>query len=119
MKNRKKSMAVADFSLIAVLMILAAVVFLFQSAGEDGEAVLIKRNGELIKSVSLTQDIEYNVDGLLTVVVESGSVRVENAVCRDKLCEHMGGISKSGEIIVCLPNGITVEIVGGEYDFIV
>lgn len=119
MRDSKRSMAFADFALIVGLVLLAAVIFLIQSGGEKGTVVLIKRNGELLKSASISNDLTYDVDGLITVVIENGNVRVERAVCEDKLCEHMGRISKSGESIVCLPNGITVEIVGEEFDFII
>lgn len=119
MKNNKRNRAIADLALIAVLVLAAAVIFLFQSGKEKGAMVCIRRNGDLLKSVDITQDFTYDLDGLLTVVVENGEVRVEKAVCGDKLCEHMGRISRSGESIVCLPNGITVEIVGEEFDFII
>lgn len=114
-----KKKAAADFILIAGIAVIAVLIFLFRSGGGEGGLVLIKRNGELKKSLPVAQNAEYDVDGLLTVIIENGKVWVINAVCEEKLCEKSGEISKSGEAIVCLPNGITVEIVGGEYDFIV
>lgn len=118
MKDRK-SRVFADLVLISALVLIAAVIFIFQSGRDKGAVVLIKRNGETLKTALISEDLSYDLDGLLTVIVGNGEVRVENPVCEDGLCERMGSISRSGESIVCLPNGITVEIVGEEFDFIV
>lgn len=50
--------------------------------------------------------------GHLTVRIEDGYVWVEDADCADKTCERTGKISRAGQSIVCLPNGIVVTISG-------
>ena len=39
---------------------------------------------------------------------------MKNSTCRDHVCEKMGPISKNGEMIVCLPNEVFVQIEGGK-----
>lgn len=61
-------------------------------------------------------DEDRTVDlGHLTVRIEGGFVWVEDADCADGTCERTGKISRAGQSIVCLPNGITVTI-GGKSD---
>ncbi len=65
---------------------------------------------ELSISDSTVIELEH-----LTVHVESGKVWVTGADCPDRICEHTGAISRAGESIVCLPNGIVISI-GGKSD---
>lgn len=46
--------------------------------------------------------------------IGDGEVRIVEATCSDQLCVYQGTISESGEIIVCLPNLLIVEIKGIE-----
>lgn len=51
----------------------------------------------------------YNI-----VIIESGSVSVSEASCKNQVCVRHGSISHPGESIVCLPNRLIVSIEGGE-----
>ena len=51
----------------------------------------------------------YNV-----VIIDSGSVSVSEASCKNQVCVRHGSISHPGESIVCLPNRLIVSIEGGE-----
>ena len=37
-----------------------------------------------------------------------------DADCPDKLCVHQGKIDKTGEVITCLPNKLTVTVIGAD-----
>ncbi len=45
-----------------------------------------------------------------TIVIKDGEVYMKNADCPDQLCVKHKPISKNGEMIICLPNQIFVEI---------
>lgn len=117
--TKKPSKPFADCILIAALIALAAISYIILNMGKsEGKTVVIRENGEVFGEYPISLDAEIDVDGLLTVVIEGGVVYVKNAVCPDKLCERKGEISKGGEAIVCLPGGVSVEISGDEYDFV-
>lgn len=117
--TKKPSKPLADCILIAALIALAAISYIILNMGKpEGHTVIIRENGEVYGEYPLSVNAEIDVDGLLTVVIEGGGVYVKNAVCPDKLCERKGKISKGGEAIVCLPGNVSVEISGGEYDFV-
>lgn len=46
--------------------------------------------------------------------VEPGRIRIVSATCPDQVCVRQGWISDSTVPVVCLPNQVIVEIVGGE-----
>ncbi len=107
-----------DILLITVIVMIALVVFLFIHffIKKDGSMVVIKINGDINYKGSLYQSKELVVDGYQggsnRIVIQDGFVYMADADCPDKLCEHMGKISKTGENIVCMPHRVVVEIVG-------
>ena len=46
------------------------------------------------------------------VIIEDNTVYMDYSNCKNQICVHTGEISDKGEIIVCLPNYVIVEIIG-------
>lgn len=44
--------------------------------------------------------------------IEDGTVSIENSPCPTKSCTTMGGISRKGQWLVCMPNGVFITIEG-------
>ena len=100
-----------DVILIVILLALVALAVYLAVSPEKGDSAEIYVDGELYKTLSLRLNTTVEL-AHLTVVVEDGSVRVEDADCSDKICEKRGAISKAGQSIVCLPNRVVVKISG-------
>ena len=108
-----------DIVIIISLLILAAVLFALSLAtgGRDGAQAVISVNGKTEAVLPLDKDAEYTVsaEGHTNVIrVEDGAVFMRLADCPDGYCIEQGAISKTGEMIVCLPNRVTVTIDGSE-----
>lgn len=114
-RNQGRKKLIADLILIASIILLAAFLFLFFFLGaEGGSHVAVYVGNEEIGRYSLLIDAEYVLNGGTNVlVIEDGTARIERASCPDALCVHQGKISRVGERIVCLPNKLTVEVIGG------
>ncbi|KPU27846.1 hypothetical protein TR13x_00345 [Caloranaerobacter sp. TR13] len=84
----------------------------------DYKYIRITVNGKVIKKITFGKNmIGKTIDirtkyGYNKIEIGEGKVRVIDADCPDKLDVKQGWISKPGEIIVCLPNKLTIEIVG-------
>ena len=107
---------VADGLLLSFLIVLTVYSPRFLPTGSVGELLVVK-TPDSITEISLNVDGHYPVSGPLGtafLVVKEGRAHLENAPCPLKMCEAMGSISRSGEIIVCLPNRIVVKIPGSE-----
>lgn len=102
-----------DFFVIVAILALALSIWIFGMPKESGERVLIYENGELLHTLSLETPCEVEVSGL-TVKIENKEAEVSAATCPDKVCEKSGKISKAGEIIVCVPNRVSVKISGDD-----
>ena len=77
----------------------------------------IRRNGEVIQTVSLDVDAEYKIDGYgggyNIIKVENGRIFVSEADCPEQLCVHEGerGQGLDNRLpIVCLPHRIEIVV---------
>lgn len=116
-------MTACDKIIVLFLIIASAAAMLAQSFflnGEAGERVVITVDGEDyagydFADIKGTKTVEINTKfGSNTVKIDSNSVRVVEADCPDKLDVKAGKISKTNQMIVCLPNRIMIEIKGGK-----
>ena len=111
--------------LIAALAaaVLLAGIFLLRPGKQDTEAgtiARIKLDGKVIEEIVLSALTEPKTivvtgeNGLTnTIIAEKDSIRVEKADCPDQVCVRQGAISNGTVPIVCLPNKLIIEIVGG------
>ena len=103
-----------DLWLIASLLAVAAVlIFVTNLSRDTGEYVSVSVNGAEVARYSLSVDGTYDIlDGANVLVIENGHAYVSHADCPDKLCVRRGKISLVGESIVCLPNRVSISVVG-------
>jgi hypothetical protein len=105
-----------DKILIGGLVVLTLLSFpIIKHFQHEGKLVVIEVDGELVGNFSLEEDRFIPVDGKLgTTGVEIADkvVRVLDSPCPHKVCVKSGTISKSGETLVCLPNGVVIRIEG-------
>ncbi len=105
-------------ALVLVGLALTAFVLLSRMNGtSDGLTVTIRQDNEVVATLPLDEDATYAVqreDGNTTnpVVIEGGSVHMEEADCPDQLCVKQGKIRYAGDSLICLPNRVVVEISG-------
>ena len=112
--------------IFSVLLSLVLIIFsnsLFKTDGR--KTVIIDVDGEIYAKYDLdgekeAKSLEINTKyGYNNVVIENGSVFVTDASCPDALEVKEGGISETGEMLVCLPNRVVIRIAGeSEVDFV-
>lgn len=112
----KKSMGMTwpDLILIASILVIALLWLVHDLSGSKGPSLVQIHSGQgLFREVPLAGDAEVQVPGPLgmsIVKIRSGKVFVESSPCTNKVCIHMGRISRPGESIVCVPNKVSVTI---------
>ena len=107
-----------DFFLIAVLLAAAVGVWawLYFTRAQSAE-VKVTVDGVVYgtypldtdTTVRIGDDTSYNV-----LVIQNGEAWVSEASCPDKICVNKGKIRYDGQSIICLPNNVVIETVGGE-----
>lgn len=99
-----------DIIIFALIAVMAAVGFIVLNiTASKGKTVVVKKNNKTVFTGSIfidkTVDLKSNV-----VTIKNKEVFVEYANCKNQICVKHKKISKAGEVIVCLPNKVIVEI---------
>ena len=96
---------------IILLGSIAAIVVMDLSGSSSRTAVI--RCGDVRHELALDKDGLFRFDGIdAEFEVKNGKIRLINASCPDKICEKTGYIGSSGQSLICVPNKITVSVVG-------
>ena len=111
-----------DIIIIAVLLIISfipEILFGIKYSKEASETYAeITIGGKLYKTVSLSENggedsfIVHTEQGFNEIAIKDNSIAIIDADCTDKLCLEPGYISEPGEVIICLPHKLMVEIIG-------
>lgn len=106
--------------LLALTAAAATAYLIFAPKQINHPVAQITLDGEVVNEIDLDQvEVPYSFtltgsSGLTnTILVEHGQIQVSAASCPDQICVHQGTISDGTVPIVCLPNHLIIEIIGG------
>ena len=111
----------ADIILFIIILAVGLAVTVLPLAGTISDPkVKVTVDGETYGIYSLAEDqtieiVRETPDGTLSnvLVIQSGTCFMESASCHNQICVEHAPISGQGGVIVCLPNKVIIEIVGG------
>ena len=107
----------ADFIvlLLALLLLPVSYSYFWSSSHVAGSAVQVMKGAKVIEQHSLARDKQIRVPGLLgnsVLEIQNGRIRFIDSPCTGKYCIHTGWIKQVGDFAACLPNQISVHIIG-------
>ena len=114
--NKNNKIKIVDILLI--LLFLATIIYFSINIfiGNNGKPKqLVIESGDNLWYYQLDKNKEVKIQGILgesTIKIEDGFVFFEDSPCPNKLCVQSYAITKNGEWIACLPNGVFVRIEG-------
>ncbi len=82
---------------------------------ESAGKIRIRSGDQIFATYSLNQERLIEVPGPLGVtriVIHQHQARIQSSPCRNQYCVHQGWLSHAGQVAVCLPNRIALELVG-------
>ncbi len=104
-------------SLAILLLMLACVLWIARQPSPNAAAADIYQNGRLLQSIPLAAGeapFSFTVTGpggcFNEITVSDGGIGISSASCPDKLCVRQGYIQSSLLPIVCLPNGLVIQV---------
>lgn len=118
MNGNKEKQKKNDLWLMLVFLGLAAVLWIgyYVTHREPALRAEVTVDGKLVETLDLSKDQEVTIQGAKggtnRLAVRDGMVWCEEATCPDQVCVRQGKQSKNGDIIVCLPSLMIVEVIG-------
>lgn len=100
---------------IAIVVAIGSWIIIDQSNQSQQQKLIITIAGDVVKEIPLSQDTNDSFrvqsgDEWNDVVITNGVVDVVDANCSTHVCVKTKEAKKAGDIIVCLPHKMIIEI---------
>ncbi|GAB1234172.1 NusG domain II-containing protein [Ferrigenium sp. UT5] len=85
--------------------------------GGVADTAVIRSGGKIFRTVPLSRDQRIEVPGPLGVsiiTIEKLRARISSDPSPRQYCVRQGWLAHAGEIALCLPNQVSVELTGGQ-----
>ena len=121
-KNYKSSKLIKLGDFIFILLFIFLILFIFTKVMNfpDGQYLKIEIGKNQEYFFNLESDLEKKLGGPLgstEIIIKNKKVRIKNAPCNKKYCIHQGWINKMNQAIVCIPNQVSLSIVGTDASY--
>ncbi len=109
--------------IVAVLtigLLLALYTHYWSGIGGEGERARIVSADNDVHIVSLSEDSTLTVHGPLgdsVIEVRQGQIRFIESPCNGKQCIHAGWLHTAGSFAACLPNRVSITVLGRNRHF--
>ena len=84
-------------------------------SGDLADKAVIRSGGKVFREVTLSKDQKIEVPGPLgisVIAIQNRRVRIASDPSPRQYCVRQGWLQQAGEIALCLPNQISVELTG-------
>jgi hypothetical protein len=109
-----------DWLVVLIGMLLTVWLAEFAWQGGVADKAIIRSGGKTFREVSLMRDQTIKVPGPLgisTIAIHNREARVASDPSPRQYCVRQGWLKQSGEIAVCLPNQVSLELSGGRKNY--
>jgi hypothetical protein len=102
---------------LILIMSLAMTGYLFSQydSMQIAQKVQIKQGHTLLGTYTLNQQKRIVAKGPLgdsIIEIKDGKARFAHAPCHNQYCVHQGWLKHAGQLAVCLPNQVTLQLLG-------
>ena len=84
-------------------------------SGDMADKAIIRSGGKIFREVPLSRDQQIEVPGPLgisIISIKQRKARIASDPSPRQYCVRQGWLQQAGEIALCLPNQVSVELVG-------
>jgi len=106
---------IGDWIILLSSLILIIVLFKTLWHTEVATKLQVRQGNKIYASYSLNQSRQLIVHGPLgdtKIAIENGRVRFVSSPCQNQYCVHQGWLTHGGQIAICLPNQMSIELIG-------
>jgi len=104
---------------LTAIFSMVLIVFLFQTLWSHQHAtkVQIRLGNKIYATYNLNLQREVHVHGPIgdaVIHISQGKARFAKSPCHNQYCVHQGWLTHAGQVAICLPNQISLELIGEE-----
>lgn len=113
----KRTLLIGDWLVIALSALIVVALFATLWHTEPANKLRIRQGDSIYATLSLNQQRQLEISGPLGVskiIIDNGKVRFEQSPCHNQYCVHQGWLHKAGQVAVCLPNQVSLELLGSK-----
>jgi hypothetical protein len=106
-----------DWLMLAIGGAAVAILFATLWHNEPAGKLRIRAGDQVFATLSLAQQRTLEVPGPLgisRIEIDNGRARVASDPGRHQYCVKQGWLDRAGQVAMCLPNQVSVELLGGE-----
>lgn len=114
-KQSLNKLLIGDWLIIFVSLFCIAALFQTLWSNEHAAKVQIRLGNKVYATYSLNQQRDVHIHGPIgnaTIHIAQGKVRFSQSPCHNQYCVHQGWLSRTGQAAICLPNQISLELIG-------
>jgi hypothetical protein len=111
----KPGLQAGDWLVVGLSIIVVAMLFRTLWHAEPASKLRIRQGDNVYATLSLDQSRSLEIHGPLgisKISIDQGKVRFEHSPCHNQYCVHQGWLNKAGQAAVCLPNQVSIELLG-------
>ena len=105
-----------DYVVLALCVLTLPVLFVrYGLPGSTGTQARINVGNTLYAQVPLSRAQVYRVPGALgisEIEIRDGQIRFNSSPCPGQQCVHSGWAKRGGEFIACVPNRVSITVLG-------
>jgi len=115
LNTHHKTLKIGDWLTIAASLLFVLYLFVSLWSNERAAKVQIRVGDKVYATYSLDQLRDIHVHGpigIATIHIAQGKARFSKSPCTNQYCVHQGWLSRAGQAAICLPNQISLELIG-------
>jgi hypothetical protein len=102
---------------LVIIASLIVVTLMFQQFWhfEHASKLKIRQGKQVIGTYDLNQIRDFKITGpmgISYISIQQGKVRFKQSPCHNQYCVHQGWLSRAGQVAICLPNQISLQLIG-------
>ncbi len=108
---------IGDWFVIAISVIMVGVMFQQFWSFEHASKLKIRQGSKIIGTYDLNQTRELHIHGAFGdshIIINQGKVRFKQSPCTNQYCVHQGWLNHAGQVAICLPNQISLQLLGAK-----
>jgi hypothetical protein len=105
--------------LLVIIASFVLIIFMFQQfwSFEQASKLKIRQGNKIIGTYDLNQTRDLHIHGAIgdsLISIQQGKVRFKQSPCHNQYCVHQGWLSRAGQVAICLPNQVSLQLMGAK-----